>query len=127
VANAVCRAAASWIHRIWQGSVSCSAGRGTHHSLGHDLALCRSLATFGIILCLCPSGQEGEKLDKEALMREAISGQMKERQDLERKLQTQVWPADPLLHCSTLLLGVLQTARLYGRHSHRTLCRAADA
>lgn len=34
--------------------------------------------------------QEGEKLDKDALMREAISGQMKERQELERKLQTQV-------------------------------------
>jgi hypothetical protein len=45
-----------------------------------------------------PGGQEGEKLDKEALMREAISGQMKERQDLERKLQTQVRPPDPQ-HC----------------------------
>jgi hypothetical protein len=40
----------------------------------------------------CTCRQEGEKLDKEALMREAISGQMKERQDLERKLQTQVRP-----------------------------------
>ena len=33
--------------------------------------------------------QEGEKLDKDALMREALSGQMKERQDLEKKLGQQ--------------------------------------
>ncbi len=40
--------------------------------------------------------QEGEKLDKEALMREAISGQMKERQELERKVQSQARKADHL-------------------------------
>jgi len=34
--------------------------------------------------------QDGEKLDKDALMREALSGQMKERQDLEKKLGQQV-------------------------------------
>jgi len=33
--------------------------------------------------------QDGEKLDKDALMREALSGQMKERQDLEKKLGQQ--------------------------------------
>ena len=37
-----------------------------------------------------PVAQDGEKLDKDALMREALSGQMKERQDLEKKLGQQV-------------------------------------
>lgn len=40
--------------------------------------------------------KEGEKLDKEALMREAISGQMKERQELERKVHSQARKADHL-------------------------------
>jgi len=40
--------------------------------------------------------KEGEKLDKEALMREAITGQMKERRELERKVQAQARKADHL-------------------------------
>lgn len=40
--------------------------------------------------------QEGEKLDKEALMREAVSGQIRERQELERKVHSQARKADHL-------------------------------
>ena len=43
--------------------------------------------------------QDGEKLDKDALMREALSGQMKERQDLEKKLGQQVWQPELVLFC----------------------------
>lgn len=59
------------------------------------------LGNIGVICaCVCLLRQEGEKLDKEALMREAISGQMKERQDLERKLQTQVRPDNFISTCN---------------------------
>lgn len=40
--------------------------------------------------------QEGEKLDKDALMREAMVGQRKERMELERKVQSQARKADHL-------------------------------
>lgn len=67
---------------------------------GSGGALLQGLLGTGIaVRCLHPAffdSQDGEKLDKEALMREAITGQMKERQELERKMQSQARRADHL-------------------------------